>query len=114
MPVFPVDDRGYYHHMMSLIISQRIRFRQGQKIRSKIYALQGRSDLLRIAELTVAERAEVGLGANKWVTIVAFHTFHENHKVKVMLNPSRVSVRGPYSVQKLWPVTIPLDLSRPI
>uniref|UniRef100_A0A6C0J5Q7 Uncharacterized protein n=1 Tax=viral metagenome TaxID=1070528 RepID=A0A6C0J5Q7_9ZZZZ len=31
LPVFPVDDRGFYHNMMSLIISQRIRFASWQK-----------------------------------------------------------------------------------
>jgi 3-methyladenine DNA glycosylase/8-oxoguanine DNA glycosylase len=90
MPVFHVDDRGYYHHIMSLIISQRIRFRQGQKIRSKIYELQGRNDLLKITELTNTDRATVGLGDNKWATIIAFHNGGDVQSIKGI---------GPWTIQ---------------
>ena len=68
-PLFPIDDRGLFHVLASLVISQRIRFRKGQSIRSSIYALQGRSDLNEIGNLTDEQRTEVGLDDQKWAII---------------------------------------------
>lgn len=50
MPLFPTDTRGFYHNIVSLIISQRIRFNVGRAIRKRIYELQGRNDLNKIIE----------------------------------------------------------------
>jgi 3-methyladenine DNA glycosylase/8-oxoguanine DNA glycosylase len=63
---FPTDNRGYYHNLVSLIISQRIRFAVGRKIRSKIYKVLGTDSLDNIMSLTYSQRIECGLGDNKW------------------------------------------------
>jgi len=68
-PLFPVDGRGLFHVLASLVISQRIRFRRGQAIRASIYALQGRSDLNAIGTLTNEQRAKIGLDDYKWAII---------------------------------------------
>ena len=73
LPVFPVDDRGFYHNMMSLIISQRIRFSRGRKIREKIYKILNEYTLDRIIELTEKQRKTIGLSDEKWIIINLFH-----------------------------------------
>ena len=73
LPVFPVDDRGFYHNMMSLIISQRIRFTHGRKIRERIYKILGEFKLDKIMELTEENRTKAGLLPAKWEIMKNFH-----------------------------------------
>ena len=94
---FPVDERGFYHNMMSLIISQRIRFTAGQNIRKRIYELQDRSDLNKITELTEDERKKIKLNDQKWQIIIAFHKHHEFLKDSGLANKrldNYVKVKG--------------------
>lgn len=97
MPLFPVDDRGYYHNIMSLIISQRIRFSVGQAIRRRIYTLQGQGDLTRVTELTGEQRKQVGLSDDKWKIILAFHEHYISHGTSC--NVREVKGIGPWTVQ---------------
>jgi len=64
-PPFPVEKRGFYHIMMSLIISQKIRF-------SSVYTLQETGSLDEIMNLTPEQRKEVGLSQDKWTIMHAF------------------------------------------
>jgi len=95
MPLFPIDARGFYHIIISLIISQRVRFNVGRAIRKRIYELQGRSDLNKIIELTKEQRQHVKLPDNKWTTIQTFHQYYElNSKLDIASIPGI----GPWTV----------------
>ena len=72
LELFPVDERIYFHNIVSLIISQRIRFTQSRKIRSKIYQNLGTNKLDNILQLTQEQRAYCGLSDGKWQTICNF------------------------------------------
>jgi 3-methyladenine DNA glycosylase/8-oxoguanine DNA glycosylase len=89
---FPTDNRSYYHKLVSLIISQRIRFNVGRKIRSRIYTVLGTDSLDNIMSLTESQRKECGLGDSKWETIKALS---ERVAVEGGLQDSSISeIRG--------------------
>ncbi len=92
--LFPPDERGFYHNVISLIISQRIRFRQGQQIRKKIYELQKRGDLTKITELTEEQRNEVGLDDQKWAIIQRFD--EESQKERALIEIKGI---GPWTIK---------------
>lgn len=77
---FPPDSRGYYHNVVSLIISQRIRFTKSQAIRAAIYTILGTSNLDTIMSLTPAQRAACGLTDDKWRVITEFTEHGESAK----------------------------------
>ena len=71
-PLFPQDDRGLYHIVVSLIISQRIRFSVGQAIRSRIYQTLAEASLNGVAQLTEEQRVACGINKQKWRIIQNF------------------------------------------
>jgi len=77
---FPPDSRGYYHNVVSLIISQRIRFTESRAIRAAIYTILGTSSLENIMSLTPAQRAACGLTDDKWRVISEFTEHGESAK----------------------------------
>lgn len=103
MELFPVDKRGFYHNMISLIISQRVRFTVGRAIRRRIYALQNTNSLDRVTELTETERVKVKLPPNKWEVIMAFHDkWTEAEAAGGNVDPvyySTIKGIGPWTVQ---------------
>jgi len=98
---FPVEKRGLYHTIVSLIISQRIRFKVAQRIRSKIYTLHFRlgeiPSLDNIMMLTEQQRSDVGLSNDKWQIITQF-----DHKfINFISNEDLASIKGigPWTIQ---------------
>mgnify|MGYP001119311581 CR=1 FL=1 len=75
---FPVDQRGFYHNMVSLIISARIRFSVARCIRSKLYTILGCDSLDNITTLSDAQLIESGLSPAKVETIKSFHKLYKN------------------------------------
>lgn len=96
---FPVDNRGLYHHIMSLIISQRIRFRVAQAIRRRIYELQARGDLVQVMDLTAEQRVKVKLGEDKWQIMTNFHNYWSTTDKSPKESLASVSGIGPWTVQ---------------
>lgn len=45
LPPYELDGRSAYHHMFSLILSQRVRFKAGQRTRSMLYRALGEAKL---------------------------------------------------------------------
>lgn len=76
---FPVDKRGFYHNMVSLIISQRIRFFLARRIRSRIFQILGSNNLNRIMTLTPEQRMSVKISDNKWQIIKEFDQAYQIH-----------------------------------
>lgn len=81
LELFPLDDRSYIHNIISLIISQRIRFTQSRKIRSKIYQILGCNKLDGILQLSEQQRELCGLSAGKWETICNFMSMTSETKI---------------------------------
>nr|QBK86655.1 MAG: DNA recombination-mediator protein A [Marseillevirus LCMAC102] len=73
-PLFPPDERGLYHIVNSLIISQRVRFVVGRRIRALIYSELGETKLDRVLTLTEKQRQRVGMHESKWCIIQDFDT----------------------------------------
>jgi len=63
---FPPDKRGFYHTIMSLIISQRIRFSKGRRIRKSIYETLGDSTLDEIMMLTEDQKWDIIKAFDAW------------------------------------------------
>ena len=93
---FPIDERGFYHNMVSLIISQRIRFSQARRIRSKIYEILGESTLDQIMTLTESQRTQCGLGPAKWQVIADFSGLFE--KGSVSTDYTTIKGIGPWTI----------------
>ena len=74
---FPVDNRGFYHNIMSLIISQRIRFKQVQRIRLNIYQVLNDFKLDNVMSLTFEQRKQCKLNDDKWQIMKRFHDMKE-------------------------------------
>lgn len=76
---FPVDNRGFYHNIMSLIISQRIRFKQAQRIRLNIYQVLNDFKLDNVMSLTFEQRKQCKLNDDKWQIMKRFHDMKEDN-----------------------------------
>ena len=79
---FPVDARGFYHNIMSLIISQRIRFSVARNIRKRIYIILNESNLDKVMDLTSDQRIKAKLSDDKWEIMYAFHKSYNQSKEK--------------------------------
>lgn len=71
LPPFEPDGRSRYHHMLSLILSQRVRFTSAQRTRSRLYTLLGEDRLDSLFE-RLEERPDF-VERGKWETMRAVH-----------------------------------------
>lgn len=76
---FECDTRGRYHVLASLILSQRIRFRHGQRIRAALYDLLGEYSLRSVMALSAGQRAKCGVLPRQEATLQAFHAAYTRH-----------------------------------
>ena len=70
-PLFPPEERGLFHTLASLIISQRIPFSRSQAMRARIYKATGASSLDVLKTVSKEEAWALGVKGPKWTRIEA-------------------------------------------
>lgn len=71
LPPFDLDGRSRYHHVLSLVLSQRVRFSTGQRTRRQLYTLLGEGCLDNLFARVQERPAFVEEG--KWRVMRAAH-----------------------------------------
>ena len=101
-PCFPKETRGAYHSIMSLIISQRIRFTTGRDIRKRIYEWYGISSLSCLSSLLSLPSTDArdkqacvfGLTPDKVDIMKRVHDIHEECKEEADFVTEVAHVKG--------------------
>jgi 3-methyladenine DNA glycosylase/8-oxoguanine DNA glycosylase len=98
-----IKTHAIYHNAISLVISQKVSFKVGRSIRTKLFSLIGLSEFTKdnIKQLTESEMLNVGLDKNKIILINAITKLNDSDNLIFINEISKLKGIGIWTIKAL-------------